>query len=219
MANMLKHTQTTDNALPVLTLAGLTGSPNSAALFTDLHLTLPAGVTAVVGDEGQGKTSLLRLLAAHLTPTSGHMTLHGNRGQWPSQASAYQSQVFWCDLSLPGQDNDTVQACWEAWQSRHPNFDTALLQELIQALSLSEHTHKQLFMLSTGSRRKVGIAGALASGATVTLLDQPFASLDASSIQEILDFLQAMSTHPTRAWVVADYTAPAGVDLASLIAL
>jgi energy-coupling factor transporter ATP-binding protein EcfA2 len=74
-------------------------------------------------------------------------------------------------------------------------------------------------MLSTGSRRKVALAGALASGAMVTLLDQPFVSLDAVSIQEVLDFLQAMSSHPTRAWVVADYTVPKGVDLALLVQL
>jgi len=53
----------------------------------------------------------------------------------------------------------------------------------------------------------------------VTLLDQPFVSLDAVSIQAVLDFLQDMSTHPTRTWVVADYTVPQGVDLAALITL
>ena len=173
---MLKHTHNTDNSLPVLTLS--------------------AGVTAVIGDEGSGKTRLLHQLAA-----------------------AYEHQVFGCDLSLPGQDNDTAQGCWDAWQARYPHFDDALLRQLIEALNLSEHTHKQLFMLSTGSRRKVGLAGALASGAMVTLLDQPFVSLDAASIQEVLGFLQDMSAHPTRAWVVADYTVPKGVDLASLIEL
>ena len=173
---MLKHTLETDQIQGVLNLS--------------------AGVTAVTGDEGQGKTRLLHQLAA-----------------------AYQGHVFWCDLKLPDQDNDTAQACWDAWQKSYPNFDAALLQKLIDTLSLREHTHKQLFMLSTGSRRKVAIAGALASGAMVTLLDQPFVSLDAVSIQKVLDFLQAMSTHPTRAWVVADYTVPKGVDLTLLVQL
>lgn len=216
---MLKHTYATNDSTPVLSLSGLTGGLGATPLFTNLDFILPAGVTAVVGDEGQGKTSLLRLLAAHLQPTGGQMTLHSPHCQWPVQTTDYQHQVFWCDLSLPGQDNDTVQACWDAWRMRYPRFDDALLQQLMPALSLTEHTHKQLFMLSTGSRRKVAIAGALASGAAVTLLDQPFVSLDAVSIQEVLNFLQDMSAHPTRAWVVADYTAPAGVDLASLIAL
>jgi energy-coupling factor transporter ATP-binding protein EcfA2 len=173
---MLKHSHDTDNGQAVPTLS--------------------AGVTAVIGDEGQGKTRLLHQLAA-----------------------AYEGQVFGWDLKLPHQDNDTAQACWDAWQKSYPNFDTALLEELIDALNLREHTHKQLFMLSTGSRRKVAIAGALASGATVTLLDQPFVSLDAVSIQAVLRFLQDMSTHPTRAWVVADYTVPEGVDLALLVQL
>jgi ABC-type multidrug transport system ATPase subunit len=173
---MLTHTPATHHEQPVLRLM--------------------AGITAVTGDEGRGKTHLLQQLA-----------------------DAYQGDVFGCDLKLPQQDNDTVQACWDAWQARYPSFDAALLQTLIDALSLREHTHKQLYMLSTGSRRKVAIAGALASGAKVTLLDQPFVSLDAVSIQAVLDFLQAMSTHPTRAWVVADYTVPKGVDLALLVDL
>jgi ABC-type molybdate transport system ATPase subunit len=173
---MLQHTHATHHGQPVITLV--------------------AGITAVTGDEGRGKTHRLQQLA-----------------------DAYPTDVFWCDLKLPHQDNDTAQACWDAWQARYPSFDVALLQTLIDALSLREHTHKQLFMLSTGSRRKVAIAGALASGARVTLLDQPFVSLDAVSIQAVLDFLQDMSTHPTRTWVVADYTVPQGVDLAALITL
>ena len=173
---MLQHTRDIDNGSPALTLK--------------------PGVTAVVGDEGTGKTRWLHQLA-----------------------EAYQGQAFGCDLKLPNQDNDTAQACWDAWQKSYPNFDADLLQALIDALSLREHTHKQLFMLSTGSRRKVALAGALASGAKVTLLDQPFVSLDAVSIQEVLNFLQDMSTHPTRTWVVADYTVPKGVDLTALVQL
>ena len=114
---MLKHTRHTHNHQVVLSLTGLTGGLDSHPLFVNLDLALPAGITAVIGDEGQGKTSLLRLLAADLKPTHGQMTLHSSPPcQWPEQAKAYQTQVFWCDLSLPGQDNDTVHACWDAWR-------------------------------------------------------------------------------------------------------
>jgi len=56
-------------------------------------------------------------------------------------------------------------------------------------LTVLPHQHKQLFMLSTGSRRKVAVAGLLACGATITCLDQPYAALDSASIQVIRDFL------------------------------
>jgi energy-coupling factor transporter ATP-binding protein EcfA2 len=62
-------------------------------------------------------------------------------------------------------------------------------------------------MLSTGSRRKVALVGLLASGATVTCLDQPFAALDAPSVGVVRDFLAEAADHATRTWVVADYEA------------
>lgn len=69
-------------------------------------------------------------------------------------------------------------------------------------------------MRSTGTRRKVFLAGAFASRAAVTLLDEPFAALDRASIALVLELLQEAATHPSRAWVVADYAAPARVGLA-----
>ena len=69
-------------------------------------------------------------------------------------------------------------------------------------------------MLSTGSRRKVWLAAAFASGAALTLLDQPFAALDKVSMGVITELLQEAAGHPERAWVVADYVAPPGVPLA-----
>jgi ABC-type multidrug transport system ATPase subunit len=201
----------------VLQAHDLTGGPTAVPLFERVRFNLPPGVTAVTGDEGQGKTSLLRLLATDFPATSGQMRLAGIT--WPEQPATWKQEVFWADLRLPEHDEDTPEQCWSALRGRYPRFSDALLQELVAILKLGDHTQKGLYMLSTGSRRKVGLAGALACGATVTLLDQPFAALDLASIREVLVFLQDMSGHTTRAWVVADYEAPDGVELASVIRL
>jgi ABC-type Mn2+/Zn2+ transport system ATPase subunit len=74
-------------------------------------------------------------------------------------------------------------------------------------------------MLSTGTKRKVWLAAAFASGAAVTLLDEPFAALDKTSIGLVIALLQEAAQHPTRAWVVADYAPPQGVALALTIDL
>ena len=84
---------------------------------------------------------------------------------------------------------------------------------------MNAHRHKRLNMLSTGSRRKVMVIAALASGATVTLLDQPFGGLDLASIRVIKEVLREAADHPNRAWLVADYEVPADVRLASLLCL
>jgi ABC-type multidrug transport system ATPase subunit len=123
------------------------------------------------------------------------------------------------DLKGPEHNQTTVQACWDALRADWPRWNEELLQDLAEALDMQQHRHKRLEMLSTGSRRKVMVIAALASGATVTLLDQPFASLDLASIRAIKAFLREAAEHPSRAWIVADYETPDDVAVASVLNL
>jgi ABC-type multidrug transport system ATPase subunit len=105
----------------------------------------------------------------------------------------------------------------------HSGFDDAVLADVVRGLGLQEQMHKQLFMLSTGSKRKVFLAAAFASSAAVTLLDEPFAALDAASIGFILSWLRSAANDDSkaceRAWIMADYLAPEGLRLAQIIDL
>lgn len=93
----------------------------------------------------------------------------------------------------------------------YPGFDAVMLERLLPRLSLAEHRLKPMYMLSTGSRRKVWLAAAFASGAALTMLDQPFAALDKASVGVILDLLQEAARNPTRTWILADYEPPHGL--------
>lgn len=188
-------------ASPLLQVERLTQGP-----IQQLSFIWPAGVSWVCGDEGSGKTTLLRLLAGDVQPSSGNVRVP-------------EGGVFWVDLQSPAHDSTTVQACWDALRMQHPNWNDALLQDLSEALDMQPHLDKRLHMLSTGSRRKTMVLAALASGATVTLLDQPFAALDLASIQLLKEFLREAAEHPTRAWIVADYEAPPDLLLASVLNL
>ncbi|HSV48080.1 MAG TPA: ATP-binding cassette domain-containing protein [Ramlibacter sp.] len=165
---------------------------------------LPPGLVAVTGDEGSGKTSFLRRLSGDLPALPGE---------------ADCPDALWLDLSLPGQDELAAQQVWDALRERCPRWDLQLQQSLAEALDLAPHHGKKLFMLSTGSRRKVALVGLLASGATVTCLDQPFAALDWPSIRVIHEFLADMADHATRTWVVADYEADARLPWRRRLAL
>jgi len=74
-------------------------------------------------------------------------------------------------------------------------------------------------MLSTGSRRKVGLVALLARGAKFVCLDQPFSALDQASISVLVDFLNDMNQDKSRAWLVSDYVADLRLDWVSLIEL
>lgn len=108
---------------------------------------------------------------------------------------------------MPGHDAHTPEQVWAQLKPQWAHWNEALAQALADATGLSEHAEKRLFMLSTGSRRKVGIIALLASGAAVTGLDQPYAGLDRPSIQVIRDFLSDVAERRDRAWIVADFEA------------
>ena len=189
------------------------GTPGRA-LFTALSAQVLPGLTLVRGGDGRGKTTLLRLLAGELTPTAG-------RFQWADPSGARTaSALFWQDPRSEAHDALLVGDYMAAQRERFAGlFDDAVLAELEAGLGLDVHVHKQLFMLSTGSKRKVFLAAALASGAALTLLDEPFAALDAPSIRCVLRALNKAAADPVRACVMADYSAPDGVPLAGVIDL
>ncbi len=190
----------------LLQTIALNGGPGALPLIKNLTHGWSAGVHWICGDEGTGKTSLLRLLAGDLQAMSGSVSLP-------------VGDVFWVDLQGGEHDQTTVQACWDALRPRCPRWNEALLEDLAEAFDMDQHRHKRLNMLSTGSRRKVTITAALASGATVTLLDQPFVALDQASVRTIKSFLTEAATHPDRAWIVTDYEAPDDLPLASIVHL
>ena len=170
-------------------------TPDVAPLLEWQGLRILPGLNAVTGDEGAGKTRLLREL---------------------SESTA---DALWLDLRLPEQDEHTPEAVWAQLQSRCPRWNAELQADLSDALGVSDHLGKRLFMLSTGSRRKVALVGLLASGASITCIDQPYAALDIPSARLIREFLEEAAEHPSRAWLVADYEADESLGWRSVVKL
>ena len=186
-------------------------------LFSDWSQSIPAGITLVRGGDGRGKTSLLRLLAGDLAAQGGQLQLNGI--SLAQQAEAYRQQVFWVHPRSEAFDQMSVPEYFASVAARYASFDQSRLPALIAGLSLTPHMEKRLFMLSTGSKRKVWQAAAFASGAALNLIDDPFAGLDQGSINFVTQQLNQAATEPTRAWVLGMYENPPGVPLAALIDL
>lgn len=165
-------------------------------VFSGLSAPFGPGLHWVLGDEGRGKSTLLAVLAGRLSPTLG-------RVQGPEGGS-----VFLEDLTDPALDHQTGLQWLAVQQERHPAWNPDEAQALARAYALEPHLPKPLEQLSAGSRRKVGLLAAQASGARLTLLDQPFAALDLPSRRVLLGHLQQAAASPDRVWVVADYGRP-----------
>lgn len=203
--------------MPITQAKQLGHSWGKRPLFAHLDLALPPGVTLVRGEEQSGKSSLLRLLAGEFQPDTGWVETLGIRAD--QQPEAYKQLVFRTDPYSDALDPISAAHWFGTLPERYPAFNGKVLNELAEGFGLPPHIDKPMYMLSAGSRRKVWLCAAFASGAALTLIDQPFAALDGPSIRLLREVLQDLSEHPSRACVIADYEAPDGVALTSAISL
>ena len=201
----------------ILQVTGLSFRYPEHELFAGWSARIPPGVTLVRGGDGSGKSTLLRVLAGDLPVQGGDLQI----GEWQlaQHGAAYRQQVFRVDPRSTDFDPITPLEYFKTLHRQYPGFDDRAVGGLMEGLSLGPFKDKPLYMLSTGSKRKVWLAAAFASGAAVTLLDEPFAALDKTSIGFVTTLLQEAASDPARAWVLADYEAPAGVSLAAVIDL
>lgn len=195
--------------IAIVRAQGLVFSYPGLDLFGGLSFSFGPGLSLVLGGDGRGKSTLLGLMAGVLEPRSGTVRRDAET-------------VFWENTADPEHDAVTAAAWLDSRRSRFPSWSEACSRELIDAFGLPTHLAKPMHMLSTGSRRKVGLVAAAASRAQLTLLDMPFAALDGPSSRVLLQLLVQAAGTADRAWVVADGARPAGlagVKLSGLVEL
>lgn len=193
----------------VLQAEGLRFAYPGCALLDGLALAWSAGLALVQGGESSGKTTLLRLLAGELVPQAGHVRLQGV--DQASAPSAYRAQVFWQDPRSTALDMFTARQWLDSLPGQYPAWDAAELGVHVRGFSLEPHLDKPFYALSTGSRRKVLMAAALASGAALALIDEPVAGLDKPSVNYLVEALGGAARHSARLVVVAHYEPLPGV--------
>jgi ABC-type transport system involved in cytochrome c biogenesis ATPase subunit len=183
--------------------------PGGPALFNGWRVALPAGLTWLTGEDGSGKSTLLALAAGALTPQRGRLCA---AGVWLDEApQRYRQQVFRIDPLTETHDALAAAQYLEGLATHWPQLSAAALDDLTEGFDLRAHLHKPIYMLSTGTRRKLWLSAAFAAGAPVTLIDQPFAALDKPAVGFLSELLQDVQHHPKRAWWVADHTVAAGM--------
>jgi ABC-type multidrug transport system ATPase subunit len=186
-------------------------------VFNNYSTTIATGITWLIGGESSGKSTLLRLFSADLAAQSGHIELNGINPA--HDLTGYKLQVFWIDPRTTAHDQVTPNHYFDLQRGFYPSFDHALLLEMIQGLGLTDHVSKSIYMLSAGSKRKIWLAAAFASGAALSLLDEPFAALDKASIGFLLKQLEKFALNQERAWVIADYEASTNLSTSKTIDL
>jgi ABC-type multidrug transport system ATPase subunit len=190
--------------------------PGEAALFDRWSLALGPGLHWLSGESGSGKTTLLRVLAGELRG-EGRRQLDGRDAD--ADPAGWQRAVCFVDAGDPAFDGLTPAALRDVVQRRHPALDPADWQRHVDGFGLAPHRDKTLHMLSTGSRRKAALAAVLSAGATLTLLDEPTAGLDAPSLAYLVQALATAARQPRQAWLLACGAWPAALPCSSTVAL
>ncbi len=145
----------------------------------DIDLEIDHGSrAAVVGDNGQGKTTLLRTLVESLQPLAGEV-----RWGYGCQVGVYAQHVY---TSLP--ERQTVMEYLEAHAA--PGTKTqAILDQAAALLFRGDHVEKRISVLSGGERARLCLAGLLLAQDNVLVLDEPGNHLDVDTVEALAEAL------------------------------
>jgi len=162
-------------------ITGCTKKYGSLPALNGLNLSLPPGqIVGLLGENGCGKTTLLKILAGVLAGYSGDVRIAGHVPGPESKALV----SYLPDTSfLP--DAARVSYCLELYTDFFADFQPEKARDLIGFFGLSESA--RLKQMSKGMREKVQIALAMSRDARVFLLDEPISGVDPAARQVILD--------------------------------
>ena len=142
----------------------------------DINLGIPKGqFVCVVGKSGGGKSTLVRLLAGLMKPTSGAVLVDGEPVKGPSE---HRAMVFQEDTVFPWlRVRENVEFGLRAKRMTRAERE-ARAHSWLQAVGLAETAGSWPRELSGGMRKRVALATVFATGAGILIMDEPFGALD-----------------------------------------
>ena len=158
-------------------------------ILNDIALTLAAGApTVLVGPNGGGKTTLLRLAMGLLSPSRGRVTWGGRRDAAPTRRAIVFQRPVMLRRSAEGNIRYALKAAGVARGAR-----AARAAELLAIVGLSELGDRPARKLSGGEQQRLALARALAKEPQVLFLDEPTASLDPAASKAVEDVIRAVT--------------------------
>ena len=180
---------------PVVSAEGLSLHFGERVLWDGLSFELaPGEMLAVLGPNGTGKTSLIRILLGLLEPSGGAVHIDGcpPREKCGSVGYVPQQRVFDRDLTLRGRDLVRLGLDGHRWgfgrlsAAEHDRVETALA-----AVGATAYADAPVGRLSGGEQQRLRVAQAIVSDPVLLLADEPLLSLDLAHQRGVVDLLDA----------------------------
>ncbi len=166
-------------------------------------------LTGLLGPNGCGKTTLLKLLSGVLEPDSGEITLDGHRLRELTRRDVARRIAVVPQETHPAFDYTVMEM---VLMGRHPHLgafqlegpaDLAIARDALAATGTEHLADRPYMTLSGGEKQRVVIAGALAQSPDVLLLDEPTASLDLGYQLEVQRLLARLNRERSVTMVLA----------------
>ena len=153
---------------------------NKVAL-KDVNLTIPRGkIIGLLGKNGTGKSTLIKLINDLLIPTSGKILVNGKEiGVDSKKIISYLPERTYLDKSM------TVDKVIEYFEDFYDNFDSKKARKLLKDLDLD--TTQKLSKMSKGMQEKVQLVLVMSRKADLYILDEPLGGVDPATRDYILD--------------------------------
>lgn len=175
-------------------------SYTGAPILEDVNLTIERGeFIGIIGPNGGGKTTLLRLILGLLKPDSGTIRVFGQPPKQVCNRIGYVPQHLQFDQQFPATALDIVQMGQvnHSPYGRLPKEGKMAAEEALRAVDLLPFQNNTFSGLSGGQRQRVLIARALASEPELLLFDEPTANVDSSSGEKLYQILTELNRRMT----------------------
>lgn len=184
---------TTAGAVAVVSLDRVTAGYGELVAVENVRLEVSSGaLTAVVGPNGGGKSTLLKLIAGLLAPWSGTIEVFGRPPGREARRVAYVPQAEFVDWSFP------VDVWTVAMMGRYARIgplrrpgtaDRLAVATALERVGMMDRAHTPIGALSGGQRRRAFLARAIAADPDLYLLDEPVTGVDIPTQESLMALL------------------------------
>ncbi len=195
----------------VIEVEGLWAGYDHEDVLEDVNLTVaPLDFVGLIGPNGGGKTTLIRVLLGLLSPTRGRVRIMGKPVAEGRRHVGYVPQQVDFDRDFPIRMWDVVRMGRLGERRLLQRFtaeDDEAVAEALDRVALLPLRDRPIGKLSSGQRQRVYIARALVTDPDILLLDEPTASVDPQVSTTIYELLQELNSHVTVLLISHDMSA------------